>query len=479
MLTMLGSRRKTCSGATRRETLQVGALSALGGLCSLPNLLAHEQVSSRLATPARVKNVIVLYLLGGAATQDMVDMKPLAPSGIRTEFKPIATNVPGIDVCEYLPGMAKWMHRTAIVRSVHHKGGCHNTLPSYTGYEETLTDILSTKDTYPPSMGSVFDLVTGPQEGRPNYVYLPNYLGWGLAVRKPGPYGGFLGQKYDPLCTECAPFSDDGKGDVVYHPKVVRGVPVLPGGSAGPDMTLDRLDRRRGLLSQLDEQVRSVEKSRRLDQFDRVQQMAFGLLSSSGVREAFDLSQVDTVSRDRYGNTLFGNSTLIGRRLLEAGVRFVNVTWDGYSARFMLNQEVWDTHARNFPILKEYLLPYFNLAWTALMEDLAATGLLDETLVVVMSEMGRTPKLNADGGRDHWTNCYSVIFSGGGIRGGTVYGSSDDHAAWIRSNPVSSGDICATVLASLGINPDMPVYDQNNRPVKAAHGGQPIDAILT
>ncbi len=478
MLTMLGSRRRTCEGHTRRETLKAGTLSALGGL-SLTDLLAREQNLPSASQTPRARNVIVLYLLGGAATQDMVDLKPTAPDGIRSDFRPIATNVPGIEVCEHLPGMAEWMHRMAIVRSVRHQGGCHNTLPSYTGYEATLPDILSTRDIYPPSMGSIVDSVTPKGHGIPNYVYLPNYLGWGLAVRKPGPYGGFMGQQYDPLFTECTPSSDDGQGDVVYHPKVVRGVPILPNGTLETEMTMDRLDRRRELLAQFDQQQRKADRAVSVGQFDRYQEMAFGLLSTSRVREAFDLERVPAAVRERYGSTLFGNSTLIGRRLIEAGVRFVNVTWDGYSARFKLNQEVWDTHARNFPILKEYLLPYFNLAFTALMEDLDASGLLSETLVVVMSEMGRTPRLNAEGGRDHWTHCYSVMFAGAGIRGGPIYGASDEHAAYIRSNPVCSGDICATVLESLGINPDMPVFDQNNRPNKAANGGQPIHDILT
>ncbi|MEX0726100.1 MAG: DUF1501 domain-containing protein [Planctomycetaceae bacterium] len=478
MLTMLGSPRRTCQGFTRRETLKAGALSAFGGALNLPALLAEEDVPRYLANGGHAKNVIVLYLLGGAATQDMVDMKPEAPVGIRTEFKPIATNVPGIDVCEHLPGFARWMHRMAIVRSCHHEGGCHNTLPSYTGFEQPLADIGSTKDSYPPSVGSVFSSITPEQNGVPNYMYLPNYLGWGLAVQKPGPYGGFLGQQHDPLFTECTPYSDDGKGDVVYHPKIVRGVPVLPNGTLTNEMTIDRLDRRRGLLEQFDHQVRETEGKDPAKQFDRFQQQAFSLLSSSQVRDAFDLDKVDPKTRERYGNTLFGNSTLIGRRLIEAGVRFVNVSWDGYVARFNLNQEVWDTHQRNFPLLKDHLLPNFNLTFSALMEDLDATGLLDETLVVIMSEMGRTPKINADGGRDHWTYCYSTMFAGAGIKGGSVYGASDDQAAFIKSMPVNSGDICATIYECLGLNPDMLVYDQNNRPSKAANGGQAVRDIL-
>lgn len=475
MLRMLGSPRRTCQGITRRETLLAGGLSMIGG-AALPRWLAANQSTTVPGVPARAKNVIVLYLLGGAATQDMVDLKPEAPSGIRSEFQPIATTNPALQVCEHLPGLAQWAHNIAVVRSVSHKGGCHNTLPSYTGYDEMLADIGTTKDTYPPSIGSIVALTSPEQHGVPSYVYLPNYLGWGLAVRKPGPYGGFLGKRYDPLFSECTPYSDDGQGDVVYHPKVVRGVPVLPNGALQEGITLDRLDRRRDLLTQFDLQRRELGQAAQLGRF---QEMAFDLLSQSRVRDAFDLEQVDPGHRARYGNTLFGNSTLVGRRLLEAGVRFVNVTWDGYSARFQLNQEVWDTHARNFPILKEYLLPNFDAAFSALMEDLQATGLLDETLVVVMSEMGRTPRINADGGRDHWTSCFSVMLAGAGVQGGAIFGESDEQAAFVKTNPVSAADICATILAIVGIDPEMPVYDQNNRPVRAANGGTPIEAILS
>jgi hypothetical protein len=475
MLTMLGTPRHCCDGLTRRETLKAGALSTLGGL-ALPDLLRASQ-QGQLAG-GKAKNVILLYLLGGAATQDMVDLKPEAPEGIRSEFLPIRTNVPGIDVCEHLPGFSRWMHKTAVVRSVHHEGGCHNTLPSYSGYEERLSDIASTKDSYPPGMGSVLAYLNRDQTDVPNYMYLPNYLGWGLAVRKPGPYGGFLGKRYDPLHSECTPYSDDGKPDKVYYPKVVRGQPVLPNGVLKGEMTVDRLDRRRSLLRQLDGESRRVETQTNVDQLDRFQQQAFSLLTSSRIRKAFDLDAMAKSDRDRYGNTLFGNSVLVGGRLLEAGVRFVNVTWDGYVARFKLNQEVWDTHQRNFPLLRDSLLPYFDLAYSALMEDLEATGLLDETLVVVMSEMGRTPKLNAHGGRDHWTYCYSVLFSGAGIRGGTTYGASDAHAAFIKDRPVNSGDICATVYRALGIDPQLTLPDRNDRPVPVTHGGEPIAEIL-
>src|SRR6516162_6145822 len=213
MITLLGSNRRLCDGLTRRETLKAGALSLLGGAFNLPSLLAAEERGQ--LRPGKAKSVILLYLLGGAPTQDMFDLKPNAPDKIRSEFKPIATNVTGIQICEYLPRMAQWMHKAALVRSVNHKAGCHNPLPSYTGLEMALPDITTTKDTYAPSMGSVCEYLRNDKDDLPAYVYLPNYAGAGNAggvVRYPGPYAGFLGKRFDPLFSE-------------FNPAVVRTVP--------------------------------------------------------------------------------------------------------------------------------------------------------------------------------------------------------------------------------------------------------------
>lgn len=479
MLTMLGSPRLCCDGVTRRETLKAGALSLLGGL-TLPDLLRAEQANGNRLGRGRARSVIVLYLLGGAATQDMVDLKPSAPAEVRGEFRPRATNVPGVQVCEHLPRLAQWMHRTAIVRSVNHKAGCHNPLPSYTGYEGMPPDIISTRDTYPPSMGSVCEYLRGDAGELPAYVYLPCYLGWGQAIRRPGPYAGFLGKRYDPLCSECRPYVDKGvPEEKPGYPQVLRGRPLLPESSLAEGITLDRLNTRRDLLRQMDDQLRRADASSVLGSYDRVQQRAFDLLTSPRVRAAFDLDAEDARLQDRYGRTLFGASTLVARRLVEAGVRFVNVTWDIFWDRFKLAYDGWDTHTRNFAILREYNLPYFDLAYSALLEDLEARGLLDETLVVVLSEMGRTPKVNGNAGRDHWTFCYSVLLAGAGIRGGAVHGASDAHAAYVKDRPVSPADICATVYECLGIDPELALRDRTGRPVPIAQGGQPIREILT
>lgn len=468
MITMLGSRRRLCDGLTRRETLKAGALSLLGGAFNLPSLLALEE--SKLVRPAKAKSVILLYLIGGAPTQDMYDLKPQAPEKIRGEFKPIDTNVSGIQICELLPLTARMMDKAAIVRSVNHKAGCHNPLPSYTGLEVPVVDNTSTKDTFPPSMGSVCEYLRPANKDLPDYIYLPDYAGAGNAggiVRYPGPYAGFLGKRYDPLFSEF----DKTKSRTIGKMKVLDGEPYLSRNTRlAEGMTLDALDAREGLLQQFNRNQRRLANGRDLDDVTRMQQRALSLLTSTKLRDAFDLTKADPKLRDRYDRTLFGSSALIARRLVAAGVRFVNVTWD------FPGDNSWDTHGDNFNWLRG-ALPTLDLTYSALLGDLQETGLLDETLVVVMSDMGRTPQVNNNAGRDHWTYCYSVMFAGAGIRGGTIHGASDAHAAYVKDRPVSTSDICATIYHLLGIDPDMKVYD-NDRPVPIAHGGQPIHEIL-
>ncbi|MBX7166037.1 MAG: DUF1501 domain-containing protein [Pirellulales bacterium] len=473
MWTMLGSRRHCCDGISRRETLKVGALSALGGL-GLVDLLRAQELAP--GVPPKAKSVIVLYLLGGAPTQDMYDLKPQAAEEVRGEFRPISTSAPGVEICELLPRTAQWMHRAALVRTVNHTGGCHNTLPSYTGYGAVLPDIVSTRDSYPPSMGSICEYLNDDPH-TPAYFYLPCYLGWGQAIRRPGPYAGFLGKRFDPLFTECEPYVDNPP-DTPYHAQVLRGRPVLPNSKLLDGMTIDRLDGRRDLLAQIDDARREIEPQLAIAQFDRQQRQAWDILLSSRVRDAFDLDQEPTALRERYGNSLFGASTLVARRLVEAGVRFVNVTWDCYWERLKLQYECWDTHERNAGVLRDYNLPQLDLTYSALIEDLDARGLLDETLVVVMSDFGRTARHNAKGGRDHWTHCYSVLLAGAGIRGGTIHGASDAQAAFPKTDPVSPGDVCATIYRLLGIDPAMRVRDAQGRPVEIAHGGRPIESVL-
>jgi hypothetical protein len=471
MITLLGSNRRLCDGLTRRETLKVGALSLLGGAFNLPSLLAVEQSRSSHVRRGKAKSVILLYLVGGAPTQDMFDLKPNAPEKIRGEFKPINTNVPGMQICELMPRSTQWMHRTAIVRSVNHKAGCHNPLPSYTGYEIAVPDITITKDTYPPSMGSVCEYLRNEKDDLPAYIYLPNYLGAGNAsgtVRYPGPYAGFLGKRYDPL------FSDFNVGNQrqVGAMKMLAGEPFLSRNSRLADgVTLDALNTRESLVQQFSQQQRRLDKDHALDDVNRIQQRALSLLTSTKLKAAFDLATADPRLRDSYDRTLFGASALIARRLVAHGVRFVNVTWD------FPNDNSWDTHAQNFAWLRG-ALPSLDATYSALLQDLQDEGLLDETLVVMMSDMGRTPQVNGAAGRDHWSYAYSVVFAGAGIRGGTICGASDGHAAYVKDRPVSTSDICATIYHCLGIDPEMPVYDKGGRPVAVAHGGKPIGEIL-
>jgi hypothetical protein len=475
MIRLLGSPRRCCDGLTRRETLAAGALTLLGGGFTLPQLLTAEVRKPATARPGKAKGVILLYLLGGAATQDMWDLKPDAPVEVRGEFKPIETSVPGVRVCDHLPLTAKWMHKAAVVRSVTHKAGCHNCLPSYTGYERLMPD-QHPRETDPPSMGSVCEWLRQGRGELPDYVYVPCWLGWGQAFRRAGPYGGFLGHRYDALTTECQPHADPGAKPAPGKPAVVRGAPLLPNTTFDADLTLDRFNTRRSLLGQLDDQLRETESA--AAGYDRIQRRAFDLLTSSKMRAAFDLSKEDPRLVDRYGRHLFGHSTLIARRLVQEGVRFVNVTWDLFWDRVQIDYDAWDTHTNNFGILRDDKLPQFDRTFTALLEDLDRTGLLDETLVVVMSEMGRTPRVNARGGRDHWTHCYSVVFAGAGVRGGTVYGASDAQAAYVKDRPTSTADICCTIYQALGIDPELMVPDRTGRPVGIAWGGKPIADIL-
>ena len=476
MITVLGSPRRCCDGLTRRESLQAGGLAMLGGLFGLPQHLATAAVQNENAKRrGKAKSVIVLYLLGGAPTQDMFDMKPEAPGGVGGEFKPIPTTAPGIEVCELLPKHAHWMHKSAIVRTVNHKGGCHNPMPSLTGYPEPLPSIGVVQDSLPPSMGSVCEYLNKDRSEFPGYVHMPCMLGWGQHIRRAGPYGGFLGRQYDPLFTECNPTSEKPSPGQ-YHPQVVLGTPKLPAATLPQGISLDRLNKRRKLTQQFDDALRQAETDA---EFDRAQQGALTLLSSKRVRDAFDVENVAPEVRDRYGRTLFGNSALIARKLVEEGVRFINVTWDIFWTRpAQLDGAGWDTHQRNFSILRETLLPNYDHTFSGLMEDLAARGLLEDTLVVVMSDMGRTPKINKHAGRDHWTFCYSVLFAGAGIRGGTIFGRSDEQAAYVKDDPVSPADICATIYACLGIDPEMQIPDSTGQPVRISLGGRVSEDIL-
>jgi uncharacterized protein (DUF1501 family) len=303
---------------------------------------------------------------------------------------------------------------------------------------------------------------------------MPCYPGWGEGIRRPGPYGGYLGSQYDPLFTVCKPTFERKPKVQYYDPVAPIGDPLMPSLDALPDMTAVRLGGRRSLAEQLDRRFKAAEASPAMERLDRYQQRAFALLSSRKTREAFDLSREPDRVRDRYGRNLSGSSLLAARRLVEAGVPFVSV----HAEIFGNMGHSYDMHENNFGMLKDYNLPILDRAYPALIEDLHDRGLLDSTLVVVMGEMGRHPKVNAKAGRDHWPQCGFSLLTGGGARPGTVYGTTDKHAAYPRDNPVAPGDVVATIYHLLGIDPHMMVPDRTGRPIPIAHGGEPIWGVI-
>jgi hypothetical protein len=319
-------------------------------------------------------------------------------------------------------------------------------------------------------MGSICQyLDIGPTD-IPRYVTMPAFPGYSQALRRAGPYGGYLGSRYDPLFTVCDPkFARKSKGD--YDPVVAAGVPVLPSLDALPDVTADRLNRRRSLLEQFDERLSQLDSSRATDGMSHFQQQVFALLTSSKTRRAFDVSAEPDSVRDRFGRNLWGQSILIARRLVEAGSTFVTVNWEAK------NGSHWDLHGNVFGMLRSHL-PQLDRLTSALVLDLQERRLLDSTLVVVMGEMGRTPRINSKTGRDHWPQCGFSLLFGGGTKQGVVLGKTDNQAGYPVDGPVSAGDMVATIYQLLGIDPAMTVEDLSGRPVHIAHGGEPAWEII-
>jgi Protein of unknown function (DUF1501) len=465
----------------RRDLLTAGSLSALG--LALPELFGAEAAKPRHRAGAR--SCILFFLEGGPAHQDLWDMKPEAPSQVRGEFIPIESSLPGLPVCEHLPMLARQMHRLALVRSVHHQIVDHNAGAYYalTGRPPLAGGKLIVRDEPDnfPSYGSVLArLAKQSAAGRdqsagsslPEFVHLPDVMsnnGYDL----PGQRSGFLGPACDPLVA----------GDPSAPHYEIPGL-ALPAGT-----TLDRLRERRTLLDQLDYAAGNPASAPLAwNAMGTHYARAFSLLVSPQTQRAFDLAREPARVRERYGLPdrvdrsvearkfgglpHLGQCLLLARRLIESGVRLVTVCT---GRRF---DQSWDTHRDHFPLLKKSLLPYADRAFSALLEDLAERGLLEETLVVAMGEFGRTPKLGqitsgagADAaGRDHWPHCYTVLFAGGGVRAGSVYGSSDRFAAYPKSNPVTPQDVAATIYHALGIPPETQIEDSLDRPHAVAQG---------
>jgi hypothetical protein len=304
----------------------------------------------------------------------------------------------------------------------------------------------------------------------PRYVTMPAFPGYSQSLRRAGPYGGYLGSRYDPLFTVCDPkFEREAKN--FYDPVIATGAPVLPSLDALPDVTAKRLGRRRSLLQQFDSQLSQLDGSRATDSMGHFQQQVFSLLTSAKTRGAFDLTKESDAVRDRYGRNLWGSSVLIARRLVEAGSTFITVHWEAK------NSSHWDLHGNNFGMLKSHL-PQLDRLTKALITDLDERGLLDSTLVVIMGEMGRTPRVNKNSGRDHWPQCGFSLLFGGGTKRGTVLGKTDAQAAYPTDRPVSAGDMAATIYQLLGVDPTMTVNDLSGRPIHISHGGEPVWEVI-
>ncbi|MDB5385956.1 MAG: hypothetical protein JWM11_1602 [Planctomycetaceae bacterium] len=438
----------------RRDLLQVGGISLLSsGLLNVLSGRAHAATGK-----TRIKSCLLLFQAGGVSQIDTFDMKPECDETIRGEFRPIDTNVPGMHVCEHLPAMARHMDKVCVVRSVHHRMLCHNPAiyAALTGREvgESLAvsnKTFASREDY-PHMGSVVGRLIEKPDTLPPFVSLPFVLRNGPAT-SPGQNAGFMGTAYDPYLVLKDPNAPGFKLDEL----------ALPAG-----MNEQRAAQRKNLLQQFDTGIRRLEETASIDALGENYRRAYALLDSSATRRAFDLSQEDSKLRDRYGRNLVGQSTLLGRRLIEAGVPFVTV----YTPVAAIDEPSWDTHLNNFPRLKKDLLPPVNLALPTLLEDMHSRGLLDETLVIWAGEFGRTPLIGArrsnNGnnvtGRDHWPGCYTILMAGGGLAGGQYFGSSDRLGWYPRDNAIHIADLSATLYDGFGIDPAQAIPDTLGRP---------------
>lgn len=462
MIRLLGPTSTFCDGLSRRELLRIGGLS-LGGL-TLPALLDCGAAASG-ASPSfgKAKNCIILFLSGGASHHDTFDPKPDAPAEIRGEFDTIATALSGVRFTRFLPETAQLMNRVALVRSMTHTSSGHATggYTMFTGqtYPRTESEANFMGRQEAPHLGSALaKIASGPGPMFP-FIMVPRRLDAGSG-RRAGQWGGSLGSKYDPMQTGGDPNREDFR---------LENLPLL---ANAPRPVLQR---RLGLLDQLNEQTRYLKETAPALALKQNQEKALDVIGSEAVRRAVDLSTADPGLRARYGRNLFGQSVFLGRRLLDAGARLVQVNWlrtqgaKGYA---------WDSHRENFEALREDLIPPFDRAFAALVTDLESSGRLDETLVVVSTEFGRTPKVTlATGGREHWPHAFSVLLVGGGIRGGQVYGASDRTGAYPAEAPVTPGDLMATICHCLGIDPHTELHDQFDRPMMLCKG-DPIASLL-
>ncbi len=471
MLSILDRGTRLCDGITRRETLRVGGLGFTG-------LAWSDWLRSRaMAAPAgkaaggrsgKAKACILIFNYGGPSHLDILDLKPDAPREVRGEFKPIATRVPGIAISEHLPRLATLADRYAIVRSVTHRDNDHaiGAYLALTGHSHPKNAILGIEPPATPqdlpSVGSLVSKLRPAIQPVFSYVTLGDLRHFGNHDSL-GQNAGCLGHAFDPFTLPFVRTMDgflppkDGSLDMSRITSVTAAVDASR-----------MADRRqlRELVAKAGPGLEETAATRNLDGFTR---RGFDLLASSATRDAFDLDREPQKVRDRYGPTPFAQNCLLARRLVGAGVPLVTL--------YSFGNRDWDTHGANFANLKNTLLPPTDRGLSVLLEDLGSRGMLDETLVLWMGDMGRTPRINGGAGRDHWSFCYSILLAGGGVRGGQVYGASDRHAAYPSVNPVGPGDIAGTIFHCLGIDPRSHVTDQEGRPL-VINGGNPVHALL-
>jgi hypothetical protein len=509
MLTVLGSPKKLCDGVTRREMLVAGGLSALGLTLSdylrLQNAQAAEPPRDR--SFGRAKACILLFLYGSPSQLELADQKPDAPVEIRGELGSICSTLPGCDVCELLPKVARVMDKMTVVRSMTHPYPIHGVAYATTGTPVINIPMeLNPRDgRHHPYIGSVVDYlqraaheVSGPRRRQvPDNIALPfpfssHRVG---EVPRAGPYGAFLGNAYNPLWTEfqgratevaVKTLQDQRFEDVEPYVGISSDsrFTLASATNLGPHLTIDRLNQRRSLLQQLDQARREADTSLPSptgrgaggEGLDRYRDMAYSLIGSQQIHNALDLDRESMRLRDSYGMTIFGQACLSARRLVEAGSKFVSVFWDEYG----LAGSGWDTHWDHYNRMKNELMPGFDGALSGLLADLDQRGMLDDTLVMVLSEHGRTPRINRanGGGRDHWSQAYTTLFAGGGIARGRVVGRTDRHGATVTERPVSPKDVLATAYHLLGIDPHTMLTDRTGRPHPLVQDGQVVQEIL-
>ena len=486
MLRILGQPKKLCNGLTRRDMLQAGALGFFG-----LGLNDYFRLSEVQATPAKsvgrhfgqAKSCILIHLYGSPSQLETVDMKPDSPLEIRGEFKPIRSSLPGLDVCELLPNMAKVMDRCTVVRSMTHPYPIHGVAYALTGIPiiELPMELNPHDARHWPFVGSVVEYVTRNQGKKqtsevPGNIALPFPFSSKRVgeVPRAGPYAAFLGGAYNPVWTEFHGQATRSVVKTLQEQKIDFKEPYLGitpesrfelATSTGlpVDITVDRLNRRRSLVEQFDMARHDLDRTSAGKSHDRYREMAHNLIGSDKVRTALDLGREPVKLRESYGMTLFGQSCLAARRLVEAGSKFVSVFWD----EFGLAGSGWDTHWDHYPRMKNELLPGLDRGWYGLIADLDARGLLDETLVLCVSEHGRTPKLQTNvsgGGRDHWSQAYSCLFAGGGIARGNIVGKTDKIGGTVKDRPISPKDILATLYHLMGIDHHTTIIDRTNKP---------------